>query len=90
MIITAKITTAIAWLIIIVNWITPLGNFHGFLHWAGVVLFVAHFVEMLAFLPNAKKAGGNLPLHAIQLLIFGYPHNMALLAAMEQQLDGNG
>lgn len=87
MIIAAKVATAIAWLVIISNWISPMGDFYPFLHWAGIALIAAHFVEMLVFMPNAKKAGGSLPLHAFQLLVFGYPHNMALLATLEKQAD---
>ncbi len=79
MIAIAKISTLIAWIAIVANWIVPFGgDMEAILHWAGIGLAGAHFVEMLIFLPKAKRAGGNVAMHAVQLFLFGYAHNMAL------------
>lgn len=78
MILTAKITTLIAWLFIIANWISPIADWQSVLHWSGVFLLIAHSIEVAVFLPAAKKAGGNIFLHALQLFVFGYAHNMQI------------
>ncbi|CAA0084272.1 Uncharacterised protein [BD1-7 clade bacterium] len=78
-----KIATAIGWLAIVANWLFPFGGqMQEILHWSGIFLAAAHAVEVFVFLPKAKRAGGNLGLHAVQLFLFGYAHNMAL----DQQL----
>ena len=74
MILVSKIVTALAWIVIIINWIVPLGG----AYWGGIFLVIAHPIEAAVFLPKAKQAGGNLALHIIQLVIFGYPHVMEL------------
>ena len=82
----AKIVTAIAWIAIIFNWISPVGGqMQSVLHYSGIFLIVAHFIEMLVFLPKAKQAGGNIALHAVQLFLFGYAHNLELDAKLKQQ-----
>lgn len=80
MIATAKFATVIGWLAILWNWIImPFdGQLGMILHWSGIGLAVAHTLEMFIFLPKAKKLGGNLSWHALQLFIFGYAHNMTL------------
>lgn len=79
MILAAKIATLMGWLFIIANWIMPFGGqLESMLHYSGIGLAIAHAIETAIFFPKAKKAGGNLALHALQLFIFGYPHNMAL------------
>lgn len=84
MIIGAKIVTLLAWIAIISNWITPLGDAYTALHYTGIGLAGAHAIEMLVFLPKARHARGNTQLHLIQLFIFGYAHNMALDAEAAQ------
>ena len=84
MIIGAKIATLIAWIAILINWITPLGDAYTLLHYTGIGLASAHAIEMLVFLPKARKARGNTLLHLLQLFIFGYAHNMALDAEAAQ------
>ena len=78
MILFSKLITLAAWLLIIFNWISPIEAWYANLHWAGVGLAVAHSVEVIVFLPLAKKAGGNVALHALQLWVFGYAHKMQL------------
>lgn len=85
MIAATKIATLIGWALIIFNWIVPFeGDMYNILHWSGIGLAAAHLVEVFVFLPKAKRAGGNLAMHAIQLFIFGYAHNLAL----DKQLQG--
>lgn len=79
MIVTAKLATLVAWVFVIVNWITPIDGWSNLLLWTGVFLVVAHTIEMLMYLPAAKRVGGNVALHALQLFIFGYAHNMQLI-----------
>lgn len=78
-IVIAKLTTLLGWLLIIVNWLHPIDDWYNLLHWAGIFLIVAHSIEMLVFLPAARRAPGNTAIHALQLLVFGYAHNMALM-----------
>lgn len=78
MILFSKLLTLLAWLLIIFNWVSPIEAWHTNLHWTGIGLFIAHVIEMLIFLPLVKKAGGNIALHSVQLLIFGYAHKMQL------------
>lgn len=78
MILFSKFLTLVAWLLIVFNWISPIEAWHANLHWAGVGLAIAHSVEVIVFLPLAKKAGGNVALHALQLWVFGYAHKMQL------------
>ncbi len=78
MIITSKIVTLLAWMLIIFNVISPVKGFSEILNWTGLGLAGAHAVETLVFLPKAKKLGGNLAIHIVQLLIFGYVHNMEM------------
>lgn len=78
MILFSKLLTLLAWILIIFNWISPIEAWHTNLYWTGIGLSIAHVIEMLVFLPLAKKAGGNLALHGVQLLVFGYAHKMQL------------
>jgi uncharacterized protein YhhL (DUF1145 family) len=78
MVLAAKVVTALAWLAIIVNWVTPINGFYDILHWTGIGLGAAHLIEAFVFLPKAKQAGGSVPLHFLQLFIFGYAHVMGL------------
>ena len=78
MIISSKIFTLLAWILIIFNVISPINGFSEMLNWTGIGLAAAHCIETLVFLPKAKKLGGNLPGHIIQLLIFGYVYNMEM------------
>lgn len=78
MILSSKIATALGWLAILTNWISPLGVAYPYLHWTGIFLLLAHTIEAVVFMPKARQAGGNLPLHILQLFIFGYPHAMQL------------
>ena len=84
MILISKIFTALAWIVIILNWLMPslfasLGpTFSDVVSWSGLGLVGAHIIETLIFLPKAKKAGGNLGMHIVQLLLFGYVYNMEL------------
>ena len=78
MILVSKIVTVLAWIVIIINWFVPLGGAYPYLNWGGIFLVIAHPIEAAVFLPKAKQAGGNLALHIIQLVIFGYPHVMEL------------
>ena len=79
MIAITKIITLLAWLAILVNCFQPFAApLDAILQWTGVGLLVAHVLEMLIFLPKANKAGGSKIAHALQLLVFGYAHNMAM------------
>lgn len=85
MILAAKIATLLAWALIIFNWICPIEGYYNAIHWTGVFLIVAHIIEMFVYLPAAKRVGGNVALHAVQLFIFGYAHNMVLIEAEKKQ-----
>ena len=78
MILGSKILTALVWLAVFINWVTPLDNLHTLLHWTGIGLLAAHCIEAAVFLPKARQAGGSLPLHLLQLVAFGYAHAMQL------------
>lgn len=78
MILMSQFITALAWLLIIFNVISPITGYAEILNWTGVGLLAAHSIETLVFLPKAKKLGGNITSHIAQLLIFGYVHNMKM------------
>ena len=85
MILIAKIATIIGWIVILANWVTPFaGDFSAMLHYSGLGLIAAHLIEVVVFLPKAKRLNENTALHALQLFIFGYAHNMAIDAKLEQ------
>jgi uncharacterized protein YhhL (DUF1145 family) len=84
MILSAQITTIIAWIAIVFNWVHPINGYYDILNYTGLGLAAAHMVETLVFLPKAKKVGGNMAVHIVQLLVFGYVHNMV----MDKQLSG--
>ena len=84
MIISSKIVTALAWIAIVLNWLAP-SLFASFgetvgtvLNWSGLILIIAHCIETAVFLPKAKKLGGNMANHIVQLLLFGYVYNMEM------------
>ena len=86
MIAITKIITLLSWLAILVNCFQPFAApLDTILQWTGVGLLAAHVLEMLVFLPKAEKAGGSKIGHALQLLVFGYAHNMA----MDQAIAAN-
>lgn len=78
MIASAKIATLLAWGLFIINWMSPLGDFYTALHWAGLALLAAHFIEAIVFMPKARRVGGNPVAHFLLLLVFGYVHNMVI------------
>lgn len=78
MVITAKLATLAAWTLIIFNWLAPIEAYYSALNWTGIGLAIAHLIEMVVFSPKAKQAGGSLPLHLLQLFVFGYAHTMEL------------
>ena len=81
-----KIATAIAWLMIIINWLMPLSaELYNMLHLTGLALLGAHALETLLFLPKAKALNENMAFHALQLFIFGYPHKMQIDQQLKQQ-----
>lgn len=84
MIVSAKIFTLLLWVLFIANWVSPFGDYYTVLSWAGLALLAAHIIETAVFFPKAKKAGGNLAAHLLQLLIFGYVHNMAIDEKLSQ------
>lgn len=87
MIVSAKLATLVAWVFVIFNWISPIEGWSNLLLWTGVFLVVAHTLEMFIYLPLAKRVGGNVSLHALQLLVFGYAHNMQLMALEKKQKE---
>lgn len=50
--------------------------------WILVVLAVAHVVESVVYFGLCKQAGGSLPGHLLQVLIFGYFHMIEMKAAV--------
>lgn len=84
MIVTAKLATLVVWVFVVLNWISPIEGWSNLLLWTGVFLVVAHTIEMLVYLPAAKRVGGNVSLHALQLFVFGYAHNMQLIELEKQ------
>ncbi len=86
MIFIAKVATAIAWLVIVVNWLMPFSaDYYSMIHFTGLGLLGAHALETALFLPKAKALNENMAVHALQLLIFGYPHNMQIEQQLKQQ-----
>ena len=81
MILAAKIATLLAWALIIFNWICPIAGWYNVIHWTGVGFIAAHTLETVIYFPAAKRVGGNLALHIVQLFVFGYAHNMVLIVA---------
>ncbi|HEY9033579.1 MAG TPA: DUF1145 domain-containing protein [Pseudomonadales bacterium] len=82
MIVSGKIVTLAGWLLILANLAYPLGNYQQMINWAGIGLLAAHVIEMLVFLPKARRVGGPLAGHLLQLLVFGYVHNMVMEQAL--------
>lgn len=82
----AKIATVVGWMFILANWIMPFpGDISNIIHYSGLGLIAAHIIETIAFLPKAKQLGSNTALHAVQLFVFGYPHNMAIEAELAKK-----
>jgi len=46
-----------------------------------LVLAVAHLIEMFVFFKVCKEAGGSLPLHLLNVFLFGIVHANELKAA---------
>ena len=83
MILAAKIATLIGWIVIVANWIQPFGgDIQDILHYSGLGLAAAHAIETAIFLPKAKALPGNIAVHALQIFLFGYAHNMAMDAEL--------
>lgn len=82
MIVSGKIATLAGWLLILVNLVYPLGDYHQAIQWLGIGLLAAHVIEMLVFLPKARRVGGPLAGHLLQLLVFGYVHNLVMEQAL--------
>ncbi len=51
------------------------------------VMLVAHAIECVVFLPKFRKAGGPLPSHFIQTMLFGFLHATSLESS-EASADG--
>jgi uncharacterized protein YhhL (DUF1145 family) len=51
------------------------------------VLVVAHAIECVVFLPKFRRAGGSLPGHFAQTMIFGFLHASSL-ESPETSADG--
>ncbi|QFU76216.1 hypothetical protein EY643_11400 [Halioglobus maricola] len=42
--------------------------------WVLLILAVAHLVEVAVFFKRCRAAGGSLPLHLLQVFLFGVAH----------------
>jgi hypothetical protein len=50
--------------------------------WTLAVLISVHLLEVVLFLPLARRAGGSLPGHLFQLLLFGVVHKAEMQASV--------
>jgi uncharacterized protein YhhL (DUF1145 family) len=51
---------------------------HTLAFWTTIALSVAHVVECIVFAKRVQFAGGNKPLHFLQIFIFGFFHASTL------------
>ena len=79
MILVFKLLTAMAWMLILFNLLSPFSApLANILNWTGVGLIVAHAIELVLYLPVIQRAGGSRMYHSMQTLIFGYAHFMQM------------
>jgi len=84
-----KISTIFGWIAIIANWIAPFGGqLETILHWTGIALAIAHFIEIFIYIPLMKKAGGITANHVFQVFVFGVGHFL-VLQALAKANDSN-
>ena len=74
-----KLLTAMAWMLILLNLLSPLSApLANILNWTGIGLIIAHAIELVLYLPVIKRVGGSRMYHSMQTLIFGYAHFMQM------------
>ena len=77
----AKIATLGLYAVLAVLALTQSGTTLGSVAlWILIVLAVAHLVEVVVFLPLAKRAGGSLAGHVLQIFLFGIFHKREMEA----------
>ncbi len=54
-------------------------------YWTFWILLGVHAIECAIFLPKLKAAGGSLPAHLAQTLVFGILHANALAPRAEEE-----
>ncbi len=79
----AKIAVLVLWAVLIALAATLGGTSIGtFAAWTVGILIVVHLLEMVLFLPLARRAGGSLPGHLLQLFLFGVVHKAEMQASL--------
>lgn len=79
----AKIAVLVLWALILVLALTQGGTRVGTLAgWTLAVLVAFHLLEVVLFLPLARRAGGSLPGHLLQLFLFGVVHKAEMQASL--------
>ena len=53
--------------------------------WTLALLVVAHLIEMVLYVPIARRAGGSLAGHMVQFFLFGIVHKKELEASLAGQ-----
>ncbi len=82
----AKIAVLVLWAVMVVLALTQGGTRVGTVAgWTLAVLIAVHLLEAVLFLPLARRAGGSLPGHLLQLLLFGVVHKAEMRASLGER-----
>ena len=84
-ILPGKVVIGITWALAAICVVAP-GAVPGALGTAGRWLFwgmlLVHVGELAIWMPLARKVGGSMPAHAMQVLLFGFVHGVDLKAQL--------